>query len=291
MKAVLAFLFTVLVSTPPVWADLIHLKNGGTLEGVVLKNNEDGMVVLLKYASVTILSADVESIEKSAEAPKGHRIADWQTCFKAMAARPWGPDLRVLSAPLVDSGDLKNVPYVIHASDYYEFALYGDPDAPARVEVGISGALRWHDQARKDCVDLVASFLRGADDADALRTLALKGDKQDRSGIVFEIDEEADSRGKDTWWVSITDPRALEAARVSDRQLASLISAEAPQSPRNPTLVENSSGKGVTQEVITPFGTEPESPRKKSRRTYGGGGHWGGHVRWNHGHVLTGGMK
>ncbi|HLY73215.1 MAG TPA: hypothetical protein VKU80_03785, partial [Planctomycetota bacterium] len=181
MKSILAFLLAIAAFPSEGWAEVIHLKNGGTLEGVVLKNNEDGMLVLLKYASVTLLSADVESIEKSADASKGRRIADWQACFKAMVSRPWGPDLRPMSAALVDSGDLKNVPYVIHAAENYEFLLYGDPEAPARVEVGISGALRKNEQARKDCVDLAASFLREAQDADLLRSLALGGDKKDRS--------------------------------------------------------------------------------------------------------------
>jgi len=293
MKSLAAFLIGLFAAAPSLNAEVIHLKNGGTLEGVILKTNEDGMVVLLKYASVTIYSADVDSIEKSA-APvgaKSHRIADWQACFQALAGRPWGADLHLLPAPLVESGDLKNVPYVIHAAGNYEFLLYGDPDAPARVEIGISGASLAHEPSRKECVDLVAAFLTETQDVEALRSLAFQGEKKDRSGLVLEIDQEPDSRGKDTWWVSVTDSRQLDAARVSDREAASLATPEAPQTPRNPTLVEKQKGKGEPQEVITPFGTEPEGPHKKQKRTDGGGRTWGRPVRWNHGHAMTAGIS
>jgi hypothetical protein len=292
MRTLAAFLVAFAAGAPLGWADTIHLKNGGTLEGVVLKQNEDGMVVLLKYASVTINSFDVESIERPAPAgaAAGPRIADWVTCFHALAARPWGAELRLLPAPIMDSGDLKNVPYVIHASDNYQFVLYGDPDKPARLEVGISGSLLANEAARKECLELAASFLRESEDVSALRSLALRGEKKERTGLVFEIDQEPDSRSKETWWVSITDPKALDDARVSDRQVQSLTMADPPSTPRNPTLVEKKKGKGEAQEVITPFGTEPENPHNKRKRSYGGGGHWGRHVRWNHGHATSGGM-
>ncbi len=286
MKALGLFLAFFFASATHGWADTIHLKNGGTLEGIILKQNEDGVLVLLKYARVTVNSFDIASIERPAvDAGPGQRIADWQACFRALAGRPWGGDLRLLPSPVMDSGDLKNVPYVVHASDNYEFVLYGDPDKPARVEIGLSGSLLGNDQARKECIDLAASFLRDADDVAALRSLAAKGEKKERAGLILEIDQEPDWRGKESWWVSLTDPRAVEDARVPDHQVASLTTSEAAPPPRNPTLVEKGKGKGQPQEVITPFGTEPEGPHKKRKRSYGGGGSWGRHLRWNHGHA------
>jgi hypothetical protein len=293
MRRVSAILLAIALTASVARADVIHLKNGGTLEGVILKNDRDGMTVLLKYATVTLESFEVESIEKPAPdaLAKGPRIADWKVCFRALASRPWGPDLHPLSAPIIDSGDLKNVPYVIHASEDYQFVLYGDPDAPARVELGLSGVLLTQDQARRECVELASSFLRDLEDAKILRALDPKGGKQEREGLSFEIDQEPDSRGRETWWVSLSDGRALDAARVSDKQLATLAMSDPPPAPRNPTLVEKAKGKGETQEVISPFGTEPHNPHPKRKRSYGGGGHWGRHVRWSHGRPVTGPLR
>jgi hypothetical protein len=286
-KRIVGTVFMVLLSAAPLRADMIHLKNGGTLEGVILKKDEDGVVVLLKYATVTIESFDIESIEKYVRAsdPSGCRMAGWQTAFQALADRPWGSELHLLPSPVIDSGALKNVPYVLFASGEYEFALYGDPETPASFEVGVSGTLMLNEAARKDCLNLIASLLRSSEDAKVLRSLTFKGEKKELDGLVFEIDREPNALGKETWWISVTDLKALDAARVSDKQLESMTTAEPPQAPRNPTLVEGKKGSGAPQELITPFGTEPEKPRNKRRSYSGRGGYWGGHIRWNHGHA------
>jgi hypothetical protein len=291
-KLVISLLLLAPFSTA--WADTIHLKTGGALEGIVLKKNEDGIVLLLKYATVTLNSFEIESIEESAPAAApSSRLMGWETCFKAFAARPWGPDLHILPAPIIDSGAFKYVPYVLHAFDDYQFALYGDPDAPACLELGISGVLLTREAVQKECLELASCFLRDPKDVDILRSLSLKGERKEVGGLVFEIDQEPDSRGRNTWWISVSDPRALDSARVSEKQLESLIAAEPPQSPRNPTLVE-SSKRGERQEIITPI--EPEREKRKQRKTYGGrmGGAWGGHIRWQGGHVTHvsgGGVK
>jgi hypothetical protein len=285
MKVLAAFL---LLATSA-WADTIHLKNGGTLEGVVLKKNEDGVIIALKYATVTVGSFEIESMDRvalpSAAAPA--RVADWQACFQSLATRSWGPDLHPLPSPVIVDGVFKNVPYVTHGSGDFQFVLYGDPDAPACIELGISGVSLPLDRIRQECLDVFATFLRDHADVETLRTLAMGGDKKEREGLVFEVDKEPDSRGKETWWISVSDPKALESARLPENQLSSMIVAEPPQSPRNPTLVEKQKVQGERQEVITPFGTEPKSPHRKRR--YGGGrGYWPGLVHWNHGHPTAG---
>jgi hypothetical protein len=269
------------------WADTIHLQSGGTLEGVILKKDQDGVVVRLKYATVTVGSFDIASVEASAAAPvAGARLATWERCFQSLAARPWGADLRQIPARLIQSGPLQNVPYVVHTSGNYQVALYGDPDRPAAIEVGVSGAQRALEPTRKECVDLLASFLVRGEDIESLRSLPLESGKKESDGLVFETTEEPDSRGRETWWIAVSDPAALDRSRVSEKDVASLVGAEAPQTPSSPTLVMpgGTPGKGEKQDVITPFGTEPHDP-PKPRRTYGGGGYWGGMLRWNHGQV------
>lgn len=274
----------VLLLSTSAWADTIHLKTGGTLEGVVLKKSEDGVVILLKYATVTVSSFEIESIERTV--PAGNevspRVAAWQGCFQSLVTRPWGQDLHPLPSPVIVDGVFKNVPYVTHASGDYQFVLYGDPEAPACIELGISGVSLPLDRIRRECLDLFASFLRNPADIEMLRTLAIAGDKKERDGLVFEIDKEPDSRGMETWWISVSDPKALDSGRLSENQLSSMMTADPPQFPRNPTLVEKQQAKGERQEVITPFGTEPKSPHPK-RRYGGGGGYWPRTIHWNHG--------
>lgn len=285
----------LLLGSQAAWADTIHLKNGGSLEGVILKKNEDGVVVLLKYATVTIGSFEIESVEQPPAAPQSvHRLQTWDRCFHAIVARPWASDLARIPARLIENGPFRNVPYVLHSSGDYQFALYGDPDAPASLELGLSGTLLVDTAARKECIDLMASFLRRPGDAETLRSLSLRGEKKEADGLVFEITQEPDSRGHETWWISVSDPAALDQARVTDKQLENLVKAEPAQTPSSPTLVESgSTGKGEKQETITPFGTEPDNHQnnhqRNSGRYYGGIPRmWGSHIRWTGGHATGG---
>jgi hypothetical protein len=269
------------------WADTIRLKNGGSLEGVILKTNADGVVVMLKYATVTLNSTEIESIDREAASPAtaSGRLADWIRCFHAVAARPWGEDLHALPAPVLDQGALKNVPYFVHLSDEHQIALYGDPEAPALIELGLSGGLQKSDTVRKEMIELLAGLLTDPKDAETLRGLSSGGGKKEREGLEFEIYADADSRGVETWWVSVSDPRALDAARVSGKQLETISAPEIPVAPRNPTLVQPGTRKGEPQEVITPFGTEPHPSRHRRSGGGGGGRRWNGPIHWNHGHV------
>lgn len=266
-------------------ADTIRLQNGGSLEGVILKKDHDGVVILLKYATVTVGSFDIASVDATDRPPvPGARLAGWERCFRALVSRPWGAELHQMAARLIADGPLKNVPYVVHASGDFQIAIYGDPDRPAAIELGVSGPLRENVATRKEFAELLASFLARPADAENLRSVLINSAKKESEGLVFEATVEPDARGRETWWISASDPAALDSSRVSDKEAATLINSESPQSSSSPTLVQDpATGKGERQDVITPFGTEPHDP--PHRKTYGGGGYWGGGVRWNHGHV------
>src|SRR6185503_12027580 len=119
-------------------ADTIRLKNGGSLEGVIVKEGDGAVVVRLKYATVTLDRSDIESIEKKAaeDAPaaKALRLPRWDRCIEVVASRPWSGQLRQIPATVIEKGILKNVPYMSHKSGNTEFNLYGDPDEPAGLE-------------------------------------------------------------------------------------------------------------------------------------------------------------
>src|SRR5262245_45365852 len=92
-------------------ADTIKLRNGGTLEGVIVKEGDGAVVVRLKYATVTLDRSDIEAIEKkkAEEAPaaaKGLRLPAWDRCIEGVAARPWSGQLRQIPATVIDKGIL-----------------------------------------------------------------------------------------------------------------------------------------------------------------------------------------
>jgi hypothetical protein len=207
-------------------ADTIRLKNGGSLEGVIVKEADGALVVRLKYATVTIDRSDIESIEKKApeDAPagKGLRLPRWDRCIEVVAARPWSGELRQIPATVIDKGILKNVPYMSHKCGNTEFNLYGDPDEPAGVEIGITRDLLKSDAAKKECLDVVVALLADPKDAAALRSLDLKPGKIEREGLTFEVTPETAEDAYGGWWISVYSPKLLDEARATDEELRKL---------------------------------------------------------------------
>src|SRR6185295_15109957 len=175
-------------------ADTIKLKNGGTLEGVIVKEGDGALVVRLKYATVTLDRFEIESIEKKAADPAPAaapaRLPRWDRCIEVVAARPWAGELRQIPATVIDKGILKNVPYMSHKSGNTEFNLYGDPDDPAGIEIGVSRELLKSAAAKAECLEVIAALLSDPKDAAALKSLNLKPGKTERDGLTFEVTPE-----------------------------------------------------------------------------------------------------
>ncbi len=215
----------LLALTSAALADTIHLSNGGKLEGVILKETETQVVVRLKYATVTLAKSDIDSIEKSKpEESKdaAQRMARWDKCIEALAARKWGGDLRQIAALVVDKGVFKNVPYMSHRAGDYEFNIYGDPDHPAGIEIGVYKDLVKSDSVKKECLEIMLGLLREAKDQEFLKALSLKVDKKDREGITFEITPETAEDAYEGWWISVYDAAAIEKERATAEELAEL---------------------------------------------------------------------
>ncbi len=216
-----------LLATPAA-ADTFRLRNGGTLEGVVLRETDGSLVVRLKYATVTLQRADIESIEKKAETPSPAqpRLARWDKAVETAARRPWGVDLHQVPATVIDKGILKNVPYISHRAGDYELNLYGDPDAPACLEIGVQRALLKNAEAKRECIDILSALLGDAQDVATLRSLALAEDRRERAGVVFEVTPETAEDAYGGWWVTVYDLKALEDARLTDEELKAASEAE-----------------------------------------------------------------
>ena len=265
--------------------DTLTFPSGGQMKGVVLSKNEDAVVVRIRVGLMTLDPSQVTSIEKDAPAPAtARRLTAWEACFAALRTRPWGAELRPQKALIIDSGTWKYVPYTRDVSGAREFSIYGDPDAPAGYEIGLTKSLASSVEAQKEAVALLSELLSDSRDREALAALKLSdGSKSDREGLSFEVEKGKNADGVDTWWLSVYSPGALDLARVSEKDLPrNSVAAESSNTGGDTTVAgTKDSGPRETQETITPFGTEPHDPPTHRRGYTGGGGGWG---NWWHHH-------
>jgi hypothetical protein len=248
-------------------ADTIRLKNGGALEGVVLKDSEGSVVIRLKYATVTVERTDIESIEKKAEEPaaaaKPLRLARWEKCVEVVAGRPWAGALRQIPATVVDKGVLKNVPYMSHKSGNYEFNLYGDPDEPACLEIGVYKDLLKSDEAKRECLAVMSALLGDAKDVEALKSLHLAPGKKDREGLTFEVTPETAEDAYDGWWITVYDPKLLDEARASEEELKKITVSEEDLA-KEEAAEKDRLKKDAASKADDKKKTDPKAPSNKS---------------------------
>lgn len=204
------------------WADTIKLKSGETLQGVtVLIEKQDSVLIAFNYSTVRLDRSHVVSIEKAPEeAPKIRpRLANWKAALAAVARCAWAADLRQIPATVIDRGVLRHVPYLSHRSGDYEFNIYGDPDRPACLEIGVYRELRRSEEAKKECVEAMARLLGDEKDVEALRALKRTRDKKVREGLTLEVTPETAPDAYGGWWISVYDASLLEEQRVDPKEV------------------------------------------------------------------------
>jgi hypothetical protein len=140
-----------------------------------------------------------------------------------LAAQDWATGLRQIPATVIDAGILKNVPYKSQrAGGDYEINVYGDPANPAGFEIGIRGKLLDDEQAKKNCVEFVASLLSNSEDKATVRGLKIAKDLIVRNDLTFEITPSTAEDAYGGWWVSVYGEAGLDKVRASDKELRAI---------------------------------------------------------------------
>lgn len=229
--AVLALLANVALS------DIVHLSNGGTVRGTVIQETTDLITVAMQYGTVTLRRADVASIEKTkAEDPEtdkpkapapsqAERLPRWSVIVEKLGKAAWATGLSQIPATVIDKGVLRSVPYMSYrcgTGGDYEVNVYGDPDRPAGIEIGVYGALTKDGAARARCVEFIAAVLGDRTDAALVKAVSLDQDRIERSGLTIEVTPPTAEDAYGGWWVSLYYTNLLDEARASDTELAAI---------------------------------------------------------------------
>lgn len=156
--------------------------------------------------------------------PQANPARPLPTRAKARAAAAnafWGKTLAQIPSTVIDKGVLRNIPYLSYRSGDFELNIYGDPAAPAGVELGIHKDTLRSPTAKKACVDFLGGLLDPADRA-LLASLKMDVDKKVRDGLTFEITPPTAEDAYGGWWVSVYDEKALDRSRASEDEMAKI---------------------------------------------------------------------
>lgn len=208
--------------------DEVTLKDGQQIAGRVLFEGDAYIVIGQRNGSFTIKRDQIASVRRGAAAAmayagtaRSERLPAFASTHQALVHQPWVKDLRQVPATVIGVGELRNIPYVSHRAGKIEFNVYGDPDHPAAIEIGIYDTSP-DQETREQLRDFLVSVLPDEEDRAALKSLALGDDSKELNGLTFDVDPPTAEDSFGGWWVTIFDKTALDSARASDAELAAL---------------------------------------------------------------------
>lgn len=225
MKYWMALLFAFSFVTRS-FADTVTIKGGHKIDCVILQESDSAVIARVEYGTVTIPRYTIAEISKATAPPPATnasgklRLPKWSTVIGKLSVQTWSLNLQQIPATVIDNGAMRAVPYQsYHCGMDYEVNIYGDPDAPAAIEIGVYRSLLKDDKAKANCIEFIASVLGDETDGKIVRVMRQDKDSVVRDGLTMEVTPPDAPDAYEGWWISIYDEKALDASRASDAEM------------------------------------------------------------------------
>ncbi len=212
--------------------DTVIMKDGRRYKGLIVHNTSDAVTIQTPFKEVTLSKSDVVRIQDE---------SDDSVYFTAMQRRgslpPWRVivnDLRLhdkiktfeqIPATVVESGEFENIPYQsFRINSDVELNIYGDPEDPSAVEVGVYGPRKNSPQLQAMLRQYLAGYLTSRDELQALYSISTDTGGSAKAGsMLLSITTPDAPDSYDAWWVGISNPGELDAIRLSNAEYARLV--------------------------------------------------------------------
>lgn len=211
--------------------DSLVLKNGNVIHGLILKNTKDAIIIQEKFGENTYPKGDIVRIRD--EANVNIEYTDINRKGELPAWRVIANDLRLndnihslveVPATIIDTGDFKNIPYIsFRANKDIELNIYGDPEDPAAIEMGIYGFKSGIPRLRRTLRAYLAGFLSTKEEVAALYSLPFTGGKKTVGNITLEITPKSAPDSYGAWWITLYNKAELDRVRLDDAEYAKLV--------------------------------------------------------------------
>lgn len=206
--------------------DGLLLKNGETVHGLIIKNTRDAVVMQERFGEKSYPKSEIVRIYD--EPDIGMEFTDvirkgdlpaWRVIANDLRTRDAIKSFVEIPATAIDNGEFKNVPYMsFRINQNGELNVYGDPDDPAGIEIGLYGSRSGNDKFRKVIRSYLAGFLTTREEVGALYSIDFNGGIAQAGDMTIEITPKTAPDAYGAWWISLYNKKALAAVRLSDAE-------------------------------------------------------------------------
>lgn len=211
--------------------DSIVLKNGQVIRGLIIKNSRDAVLIQDQHGERSYPKKDIVRIRDEADLAvlftdinRRGDLPSWRVIVNDLRTHDMIKSMVEIPATLIDNGQFKNVPYKsFRVNNDIEINIYGDPEDPAGVELGIYGWKSNINRARKTLRAYLAGFLTSREEVAALYSLSFQGGLRQVGDVVLEITPRSAPDAYGAWWISLYNPKLLDDVRLDDAEYARLV--------------------------------------------------------------------
>jgi hypothetical protein len=211
--------------------DSLVLTDGTIVRGLIIRNSRDS--VLIQQANreldfpknrIVRINDNADSLALYTDMNRKGKLPAWRVIANDLRTHDAIRSLVEIPATVIDVGDFKNVPYKsFRVNDDVELNIYGDPENPAGVELGIYGPRSADKKLRKTLRGYLAGFLTTRQEIAALYSLGLEKGIIQVGNLTFEVTPKDAPDAYGAWWVSLYNRKDLESVRLSDAEYARLV--------------------------------------------------------------------
>lgn len=207
------------------------LVDGTNVRGLIVKNTSDAVLIQQQNRELNIPKKKIVRINDNTdvnalytEITRKGKLPSWRVIANDLRTHDAIKSLVEIPATVIDVGDFKNVPYKsFRVNNDIELNIYGDPENPAGVELGIYGPRSGDQKLRKTLRGYLAGFLTTRQEIAALYSLGLKKGITQVGDITMEITPKDAPDAYGAWWVSLYNRKDLRDVRLSDAEYARLV--------------------------------------------------------------------
>ncbi|HEY5704941.1 MAG TPA: hypothetical protein VIS96_05140 [Terrimicrobiaceae bacterium] len=211
--------------------DSLVLKDGTVVHGLIIKNTRDSVLIQEKFKEVAYPKNRIVRINDNADTDALYtdlnrmgRLPSWRVIANDLRTHDSIKSLVEIPATIIDVADFKNVPYKsFRVNQDVELNIYGDPENPAGVELGIYGPRSGNMRLRKTLRGYLAGFLTTREEIATLYSLGLEKGKAQVDDLTLEITPKNAPDAYGAWWVSLYNVKELNRVRLSDIEYAKLV--------------------------------------------------------------------
>jgi len=204
--------------------DSLVLKDGRTVRGLIVKNSASKVILQERQSEIAYSKSEIVRINDVADDGKEFTnmlekddLPSWRVIVNDLRTHDNIKSFVEIPAVIVDVGVFRNVPYKsFRINDHLEFNIYGDPENPAGMEIGIYGRQAGDKKLQTMLRAYFAGFLTTRAEIAALYSVGLEEGIAKAGDFVAEVTPTTAGDAFGAWWVSLYNAKTLESVRLSD---------------------------------------------------------------------------